>query len=106
MCLQGFAQSGQEQSVSSSREDCGKSGTLAASKASSMFCGISPVSNLATKIACSAIASVTLFQSFGESGLSAILIFLFLLAKLEKNCDIVLLQMCCPSIELGEKEDG
>jgi hypothetical protein len=31
---------------------------------------------------------------------------IFLLDKFEKNCDLVLLLMCCPSIELGEKEDG
>ncbi|MGH7453250.1 MAG: hypothetical protein ACRENG_18010 [bacterium] len=31
---------------------------------------------------------------------------LFLLDKFEKSCYLVLLLMCCPSIELGEKEDG
>src|SRR5659263_495652 len=69
MCLHGFALSGHEQSVLMSLEDSGNSPTLTALKASSIFCGISPASNFAAKIAFWAISSVALVHASTECGL-------------------------------------
>src|SRR5262245_25279403 len=74
MCLQGFDQSGQEQSVSRSRSFSGKSESLLSLKACSMSCGISPAISLAAKMAWLANAVVSFCQSLASSCLSLMVI--------------------------------
>src|SRR6266545_2844736 len=71
MCLQGFDQSGQEQSVRSSLARAGKSETPARSNSVSMSSGISPAISLATCSALSATAAATRDRSAFASRLTA-----------------------------------
>src|SRR6266508_2580344 len=71
MCLQGFDQSGQEQSVRSSLARAGKSETRARSKSVSMSWGISPAISLATCSGLSATAVATRARSALGSRLTA-----------------------------------
>src|SRR5262245_40683842 len=72
MCLQGLAESGQEQAVVISRALLGNSGTPAASNAVSISCGISPASSFAAKIACRPSTSITCSHCASVSGLISI----------------------------------
>src|SRR3972149_6775157 len=72
MCLHGLALSGHEQSVFMPFEDSGKRDIPAASKASSIFWGISSASNFAANMAFCDISSMTLFHASSASGFISI----------------------------------
>ena len=63
MCLQGFDQSGHEQSVSRSERLSGKSERPASLKTSSMLSGIRPARSCAMKIGCSDRQVISFSQS-------------------------------------------